>query len=102
MSDQIKEMPDQVTSDHQHPNMDQVIRRLSKIIGHTQAIKRMCEEGRSCDDILTQIAAVRSALGSAGRVILQDHIENCVVESLASGDRESLESLNKAIEKLMK
>lgn len=88
--------------DHDHPQMELVIRRLSKIIGHTQAIKRMCEEGRPCNDILTQIAAVRSALNGAGRLILQDHIKHCVVDAVQKGDEESLEALDKAIAKLMK
>ena len=69
---------------HQHPNQKKVINRLSRIIGHTEAIKRMCEEERDCAEILTQIAAVKSALNNVGKVILQDHIrldvglERCV------------------------
>jgi CsoR family transcriptional regulator, copper-sensing transcriptional repressor len=53
--------------------------RISRIQGQVQGIARMVEEDRYCLDILTQIAAVRSALDSVGRELLTDHIESCVV-----------------------
>jgi CsoR family transcriptional regulator, copper-sensing transcriptional repressor len=53
--------------------------RINRILGQVQGISRMVEEDRYCVDILTQIAAVRSALDSVGRELLTDHIESCVV-----------------------
>jgi DNA-binding FrmR family transcriptional regulator len=46
----------------------------------------MIEEDRYCIDILTQIAAVRTALEQVGAKLLEDHVTHCVAEALASGD----------------
>lgn len=53
--------------------------RLSRIAGQIAGIQRMVEEERYCVDILTQIAAVRSALDSLGVQLLSDHLESCVI-----------------------
>lgn len=90
------------THTHNHPNQKKVINRLSRIIGHTEAIKRMCEEERDCSEILTQIAAVKAALNNVGKVILQDHINHCVIEAAKNDDLEAIEKLNSAIDKFMK
>lgn len=87
---------------HSHPNQKQIINRLSRIIGHTEAIKRMCIEEKECSDILIQIAAVRSALNNVGKLILQEHIEHCVVEAIQNNDVEVLESLKEALNKFIK
>lgn len=46
----------------------------------------MLDDNRYCGDILTQIAAVESALQSFGYIILQDHMETCVVEEIKNGN----------------
>jgi DNA-binding FrmR family transcriptional regulator len=46
----------------------------------------MVEDERYCIDILTQVAAVRTALESLGLEILEDHVNHCVHEALSSGD----------------
>ena len=56
-----------------------VQRRLKRIAGQVTGIQRMVEEDRYCVDVLTQVAAVRSALDAVGVEILTDHIEGCVV-----------------------
>lgn len=56
-----------------------VQRRLNRIAGQVAGIQKMVEEDRYCVDILTQIAAVRSALDAMGVELLTDHIEGCVV-----------------------
>lgn len=53
--------------------------RLNRISGQVNGIQRMVEEDRYCVDILTQIAAVRSALDSLGVELLTSHLESCVV-----------------------
>ena len=53
--------------------------RLSRIAGQVAGIQRMVDEDRYCVDILTQIAAVRSALDGVGVALLTDHIGSCVV-----------------------
>jgi DNA-binding FrmR family transcriptional regulator len=53
--------------------------RLNRIAGQVAGIQRMAEEGRYCVDILTQIAAVRSALDAVGMELLANHLESCVL-----------------------
>jgi len=60
--------------------------RLRRIAGQVAGIERMVEEGRYCVDILLQIAAVQSALGGVGKVVLGRHVESCVAQAMASGD----------------
>jgi DNA-binding FrmR family transcriptional regulator len=61
-------------------------KRLHRIEGQVRGIERMVEEDRYCIDILTQIAAVRTALESLAFKILDGHVNHCVADALASGD----------------
>lgn len=84
---------------HKHENTKAVVNRLSRAIGHLESVKRMVEDGRDCTDVLIQLAAVRSALGSTARVILKDHLEHCITDAVETGDIEYIEEFNKAIDK---
>ena len=91
---------------HQHVHSDSekrsVISRLNRIIGHLEAIKRMVENDEDCSQVLTQLAAVRSALNGAGRLVLRNHIDHCIVEAIEEHDTESISALNDAIDKFLK
>ena len=87
---------------HHHENTPAVLNRLSRAIGHLESVRRMVEDGRDCSEVLIQLAAVRSALGSVSRIILKDHIEHCVVDAVEANDQEAIEELNKAIDHLFK
>ncbi len=89
-------------SNHTHPNQKKMINRMSRIIGHSEAIKRMLEEEKPCSDVLIQIAAVKSALNNLGKVILKDHIHHCIVDAVENEDDGPLEALDEAIDKFMK
>ena len=54
-------------------NKKKVIDRLSRAIGHLEAIRRMVEEDRDCTEVLVQISAVRTAVNNVGRMMLLDH-----------------------------
>ncbi|OAA91182.1 metal-sensing transcriptional repressor [Clostridium ljungdahlii] len=84
---------------HNHPNNKAVVNRLSRIIGHLEAVKRMVEEGRDCSEVIIQISAVRSALNNTGKVILKDHINHCVKDAVEKNDTQVLDNLNNAIDK---
>lgn len=90
------------THDHNHPNQKQIINRMSRIIGHTEAIKRMCIEEKDCTEILIQIAAVKSALNNVGKILLQDHINHCIIDAAKNDDEEAIEKLNTAIDRFLK
>ena len=65
-----------------------IVKRLKRISGHVQGVQRMIEEGRDCPDILLQISAVRAALNQVGRLVLEDHLDTCIVEAVRQGEGE--------------
>ena len=67
---------------------DALSARLKRIEGQVRGIERMVAEDRYCIDVLTQIAAVSTALESVAFRILDDHVNHCVAGALASGDSE--------------
>lgn len=87
---------------HSHQHTKAVVNRLSRAIGHLESVKQMVEDGRDCSEVLIQIAAVRSAINNVGKVILQDHINHCVVDAIEKGNTEVLEDLNTAIDRFIK
>ncbi len=87
---------------HRHEETKNVVNRLSRAAGHLESVKRMVEEERDCADVLIQLAAVRAAINKAGQILLKDHISHYVKEALETGDQESIDKLNKAIEQFLK
>lgn len=79
-----------------------VINRISKAIGHMEAVKRMVEKDEDCSEVLIQLAAVRSAINNTGKVVLKNHISHCIVEAVEENDEEAIRMLNQAIDKFMK
>ena len=90
------------THTHSHEHTKAVLNRLSRAIGHLESIKKMVENGRDCSEVLIQLSAVKAAINNTGKVILQDHIQHCLVDAIESGDRKEIEELNKAIDRFIK
>lgn len=88
--------------DHHHENSQAVINRLSRAIGHLESVKNMVQNERDCSEILIQIAAVKSAVNNIGKLILQDHIQHCIVDAIKTGDKKVLDDLSIAIDKFVK
>jgi DNA-binding FrmR family transcriptional regulator len=65
---------------------DALVKRLHRIEGQVRGIEKMVEDDRYCIDVLTQIAAVNTALESLAFKVLDDHVRHCVAGALASGD----------------
>ncbi|MBM2823355.1 MAG: hypothetical protein HW413_2101 [Thermoleophilia bacterium] len=74
-----------------------LVKRLHRIEGQVRGIERMVEEDRYCIDVLTQIAAVNTALESLAFMILDDHVNHCVAGALASGDPVEAEAKSKEL-----
>ena len=87
---------------HSHQNTKMVLNRLSRAIGHLESVKRMVEDGRDCSEVLIQLSAVISALNNAGKVILKDHMEHCIVDAVELGDKAAIDNLAKAIDRFIK
>jgi len=62
----------------------------------------MVEAGRPCSEVLIQIAAVRAALDQVGKLLLEDHIESCVLTSIERGNvEETLRDLREAMDRFI-
>lgn len=71
-----------------HRQTKAIANRLARIEGHVRSIRAMVEEGRDCSDVLVQLAAVRSAVNQVGRIVLEDHLESCLLDTARAGDAE--------------
>ena len=60
--------------------MDSVIKRLHRAQGQIAGVLRMIEEGRDCEDIVTQVAAVSRALDRAGFAIISTGLKQCLLQ----------------------
>lgn len=78
----------------------QLQNRINRIIGQLGGIKNMIDDNRYCGDILIQIGAVESALQSLGYIILQDHLQTCVVEEIKKGNEAIMEEAVELIKRL--
>lgn len=72
------------------------IHRLKIARGHLDKVLKMIDEDKYCIDVLTQTKAVRKAIENAERVLLQNHLEHCVVDHIQQGQTE------KAVDEVMK
>jgi CsoR family transcriptional regulator, copper-sensing transcriptional repressor len=79
--------------------------RLKRIEGQVRGVQRMVDEEAYCVDVLTQIASVVSALEKVGTILLKDHVEHCVRESIEKGGSEAdekIEELTAAVERFLR
>lgn len=105
MTDHLSPCTDTACCKHKHTPRDEQSRktlnnRLNRMIGQLNGIQKMLDDNRYCGDILTQIAAVESALQSFGYLILEDHLKTCVVEEIQNGNTPVLEETIDLIKKL--
>jgi DNA-binding FrmR family transcriptional regulator len=54
--------------------------RLARIEGQVRALRKMLEEQRCCEDVLTQLLAARSGLEQAGLLVLERHLQDCILD----------------------
>jgi DNA-binding FrmR family transcriptional regulator len=67
------------------PHRDALLKRLSRISGQVRGVAGMIEQDRYCVDVLTQIAAIRSALDAVAMQLLEDHAHGCVQSAIKAG-----------------
>jgi DNA-binding FrmR family transcriptional regulator len=78
-----------------------LIKRLNCVEGQVRGIKGMVEKDVYCDDILNQIAAVRAALTSISKIVLENHIHGCLVEKIRNGEDDVVDELLTTIGRLL-
>lgn len=86
---------------HKHEHTKAVLNRISRAIGHLGSVKTMIENDRDCSDILIQLSAVKAEITNLSKVILKDHIDHCIVDSIKNNDEESVALLKNAIDKML-
>ncbi|MBD2325590.1 metal-sensing transcriptional repressor [Alkalinema sp. FACHB-956] len=87
---------------HSEESTRRLVNRLSRIEGHIRGIKTMLQENRSCPDVLVQIAAVRGALDRVGRIILDEHLTECIARAAKEGDIEAeIDELKAALDRFL-
>ena len=62
-----------------------VLKRLAFIEGHLQGIRRMVEQDKYCVDVLKQTYAVRRAIGKMEGLMLDNHLNTCVIDGIKGG-----------------
>ena len=87
---------------HDEESVRQIVNRLSRIEGHVRGIKTMVKEHRPCPEVLNQIAAVKGAMSSVAKIILEDHLEECLIRAAERGNLEvEIEELKKALNRFI-
>ena len=69
-----------MTEPHIHNSHPAIVKRLKRAGGHLAKVVDMIAAGRPCLDIATQLQAVESAIASAKRTLVQDHLDHCLDE----------------------
>ena len=76
-------------------------KRLNRAIGQLNGVKDMIADNRYCGDVLVQLAAAESAVHRIAEIVLQDHMETCVVEQVRAGNVEVVDEAMRLIKKFM-
>lgn len=85
---------------HSEESLRKIVNRLSRIEGHIRGIKTMVKESRPCPEVLVQIAAVRGAIDQVARLILDEHLSECIIRAAEEGNIEvEIKELKAALDK---
>ncbi len=74
-------------------------KRLNRAIGQLNGVKEMIDDNRYCGDVLMQLAAAESAIHTVSALMLQDHLETCVVEQIQRGNTEIVDEAMQLIKR---
>lgn len=66
------------------------LNRLKTVRGHIDAVILMVEDDRYCPDVMKQVSALQGSLEKVNRIILQNHIETCVLTAVEAGRTEQI------------
>ena len=87
---------------HDPESLKRILNRFARVEGHIRGIKTMIQESRPCPDVLVQIAAVRGALDRIARIILDEHLSECIARAAEEGNIEAeIEELKAALDRFL-
>lgn len=84
-----------------HEHTTAVLNRISRAVGHLNAVKKMVESGRDCSEVLIQLSAVKSEIVNVSKVILKDHLDHCITDAIKQNDETTVLQLKEAIDKML-
>jgi DNA-binding FrmR family transcriptional regulator len=84
----------------EHQEISDLTNRLNRLEGQVRGIKTMVESEAYCDDILIQVAAVKSALDAFASQLFAQHIKTCVVRDIQAGKSEIIDELMITVKRL--
>lgn len=88
---------------YKHHDVENLCNRIKKIEGQLGGIRKMFENDKPCDEIIIQLNSAKAALQKISQIVLEDHLDHCVVEALREGDREvQIDSLKRALSQYTK
>ncbi len=79
-----------------------LINRLNRIEGQVRGVRKMIDQDVYCDDVITQITAIRSALSGLSKELFEAHLSSCILEQIQSGSDEIMEELKLTVRRLLK
>ncbi len=83
--------------DKPEASREAVLKRLKRIEGQLRGLQKMVAEERECESIVTQLAAVRSAIDSVGALVLNNYIKICAPGTSSTSDPEVYESMVRVV-----
>lgn len=87
---------------HSEESLRRIVNRLSRIEGHVRGIKTMVQQSSPCPDVLLQIAAVRGALDRVARIVLDEHLSECIARAVDEGNIEvEIKELKAALDRFL-
>ncbi|MBF2007153.1 metal-sensing transcriptional repressor [Chlorogloeopsis fritschii PCC 9212] len=87
---------------HSEESLRRIVNRLSRIEGHIRGIKTMVQQNSPCPDVLLQIAAVRGALDRVARIVLDEHLTECIGRAAQEGNIDvEIEQLKAALDRFL-
>lgn len=85
-----------MTSVNERTLTDQILTRLRRIEGQVRGVQRMLESDRACEELLTQLMAVRSGIDQVGLMMMDLHISRCLLPEIP-GEADRLRELREAL-----
>ena len=87
---------------HSEASLRKIVNRLSRLEGHIRGVKTMVQENRPCPDVLVQVAAVKGGLDRVARVILDEHLNECMTRAANEGNLEAeIDALKTALDRFI-
>ena len=87
---------------HSEEKKQNMVSRLKRIEGQIRGIARMIDNNVYCDDVLQQISSVESALNGVKTVLLEAHMNSCIIEQIREGKDEVMDELLVTLRKFLK